>query len=135
MKKTLYWKLVLLLLTAVVALSSCSKSKDDPTPDTKVVKYEITGNYSGRLLVVYTDKNGSSANEIVSALPWSKELTVQSSTISVGFGGQTAAPNYGANGQTVTAKLYVKNEVKQSGTAVADANGAIVLPNLAATLN
>lgn len=123
-----------ILWFASVTLSSCGK-KNTPSSGTQLVKYEITGNYTGRLLVVFTNKDGSTANEIVSSLPWSKELNVQSSAISVGFGGQTSAPNYGANGQTATAKLSIKNEVKQSGTAVADANGAIVLPNLATTLN
>jgi hypothetical protein len=34
------------------------------------------------------------------SLPWTKELTVQSCIIAVGFGGQTSAPNDGVSGQT-----------------------------------
>lgn len=125
----------LLVGLASISLTSCSKKSDSPQPNTKAVKYELTGNYTGHIFVVFTDQNGGTANEIVSSLPWTKELTVQSSIVAVGFGGQTSAPNYGASGQTITAKLYVGNQLKQSGTTAADANGTIILPNLANAIN
>lgn len=116
------------------SLTSCSKKNDNPPSGSTVVKYELTGNYTGRIFVAFTDQNGGTANETVS-LPWSKELTVQNSIIAVGFGGQTSAPNYGAGGQTITAKLYIGNQLKQSGTSTADVNGAVTLPNLASPVN
>ncbi|NIF04869.1 hypothetical protein F3J23_05395 [Chryseobacterium sp. Tr-659] len=119
---------------AYISLTSCNKDEDESPPSNKTVKYELKGNYTGRIFVAFTDQNGSTVNEIVSSLPWNKEITVKSSVIAVGIGGQTSAPYYGAVGQTVTANLYVENQVKQSGTATADTNGVIVLPNLASSL-
>lgn len=134
MKKTIFLILTLCVGLISSSLISCKKDKGNNPAGTKAVKYELSGNYTGHIFVAFTDQNGGTTNEIVSVLPWTKEINAPVSIIAVAMGGQTSAPNYGVNGQTVTAKLYVAGQVKQSGMATADANGALTLPNLSGRL-
>lgn len=132
-------KFFLMMATALlglfsISLSSCSSDDSSPSSNTKAVKYEVTGNYSGHLIVVFTGANGQNVEEVITTLPWSKVVTIPNSQIAVGFGGQTSAPNYGGAAQTATAKIYVNNVEKQTGTATSDVNGAITLPSLATHL-
>lgn len=135
MKKKIFLMMATVLLGLVsLSLNSCSSDDSSPSSGTKTVKYEVTGNYSGHLFVVFTGANGQNVEEIITTLPWSKEVAAPNSLIAVGFGGQTSAQNFGAAGQTARAKIYVNNVQKQTGTATADGNGAMTLPSLATHL-
>lgn len=129
--KTLIFK-ILFLISIFFVVVSCTKKKDPApvaAPATNVKKYEITGNYSGNLLVAYTNASGGTESTTVTSLPWSLELTFAPSVGGMGFGGGSNGKN-GVAGQTLTSKMYSKGVVVQSGNATADANGVINLPGL-----
>lgn len=144
MKKLLTASFLSLALS--VSILGCKKDKDttpDPepapsAPTSRVVKYEITGNYTGKLNVVYTNATG--ANESISGvtMPWSKEVTVtKTGPIAVGFtagtqGGPGAA---GVPGQTGTIRLYANGVEKQNATQTADSYGTITFGALSHVFN
>lgn len=107
-----------------IAISACSNDDDKggSTPDNRNVKYEITGNYSGKLVIVYSNEHGAAETVMSASLPWSKEITLQ--TVNTGaYSANTDTP--GIAGQTATAKIIVGGEVKKSETQIADENGRI----------
>lgn len=122
------------------AFTSCKKkTTQKPEPDpitqppvvTRNVRYEITGNYSGPLFVVYNDNVSGNTTLTVSALPWRKDVTYSTNVQGIGISSNSANSQQGAPGQTASLKIYVANTVVQSSSAVADANGTINLPPLA----
>ncbi|GAB2824875.1 hypothetical protein [Ferruginibacter profundus] len=130
MKKNINW-LFLLLTTVSLFLQACNKNDGDrlPANNTRVVKYEITGNYTGKLTVVYNDNvNGNTlVNDV--AVPWSKEVTYLQNITGIGIGAQASMP--GTLGQTATLKIYVNGtEVKRSSGS-AGTSGELILPAIA----
>lgn len=128
--------LKLLVYSAVfsVSLLACSKKSDSVSPQasSKVVKYELTGNYTGKLTIVYTNASGVNENVTYATLPWSKEITVSNDVLSVAFTSSTTSTStLGVKDQTVTAKLYVGGVVKKSTTSTADVNGQVTLGAMA----
>lgn len=123
-----------------LSLGSCKKDKKtEPEPEPapapappaaqRVVKYEITGNYSGKLTIVYTNATG--VNETITgiSLPWTKEVTVtKQGAVSVGFTAATPVSqgSFGVSGQTAVARLYANSVEKQNATQTADNNGAVM---------
>lgn len=119
-------------LLLISLLGSCKKDKDNNgnPPPSRNVKYEITGNYSGHLLVVIND--GTSTEPFtVTSLPWTKEKTYASSVLAIGIGGQSVVGHLGQPGQTVTVKIYAGGTVVKNSSVTAGADGVAVLPNLA----
>jgi hypothetical protein len=101
--------LFLLLLCIFCLFVSCKKKSTNDNNTSRVVKYEISGNFSGTLFASYTTASGGTANEQVTSLPWSKEITYASnvSAAIIAFSG-----NGGTAGQQVTIV------VKKGGTQV-----------------
>ena len=63
-------KLILLVLAAT---TSCSNSDGNVAPDSRNVKYEISGNATGTFDATYSI-GAQAANETPTAIPWSKEI-------------------------------------------------------------
>lgn len=132
MKKTF-----LITLTAFLAIAftfmSCKKddTPDEPRKNSRSVKYEITGNYTGKLNIVTNSNIGTmdSYNDI--SIPWTKELTYPNNVIFVGIGGNSSTA--GAAGQTVTLKVYSGGNLIYTKIVAAGANGLIGLPTYAFT--
>ncbi|MBC9795204.1 MmpS family transport accessory protein [Sinomicrobium weinanense] len=123
MKKTIY----LLVFSLSFCLISCS-SDDDSASEPRNIKYEITGNYAGRLTVVYSDKGGNSQTINVNSLPWSESLTVDSDISAIALAaGNSGVDNPGAEGESITLKIYRNGEVVEESTATATDNGFIEL--------
>ena len=128
----------LLLMASMCGFVSCKKSDNTtstptPTPSTptqsRTVKYELTGTYSGTLLVSYTNQDG--ANQIVDKvkLPWSAEVTVKGSGFAiVGLGANSETSGFGKAGETITGKLYVGGVEKKSATVNSTSTGYIDFP-------
>lgn len=110
-------------------LISCSKDNKTSDGNSRNVKYEITGTYSGHLTVVIN--NNVSGNEIVTvtALPWTKEVTYGSNVSGIGIGGNSVITQPGSPGQTITAKIYSAGTAVKSGVSTANVNGVLSLPN------
>ena len=127
--KKFFEKKFLLVLT--IAMIFCACKKDNPTPaKSRSVKFEITGNYTGHILVAYTDNITGTRTLTVTSLPWTKESTFSAETLGVGLGGNTLSANTGMPGQTVTVKIYSAGSVVRTNTAAADENGLIDLGTL-----
>ena len=69
-------KIVTIATVSMLLFSACKK-EDNGSGGTgsRVIKYEITGNFTGKLLVVYLDNvsGNTQVNNVI--LPWSKEIT------------------------------------------------------------
>lgn len=143
MKKLIAFPLIILALAGTMA--SCKKNKNgttepDPTPTPtpapaqRVVKYEITGNYTGKMNVVYTNASGATESVSDIVMPWSKEVTItKTGAVSVGFSaGMQGGPGAtGVQGQTGTIRLYANGVEKQNASQTADSQGIMTFGALA----
>jgi hypothetical protein len=124
LKKTSLW-----IALTVLMLGACKKSTvDQPMADNRKIRYELTGNFTGKLTIIYNDNvNG---NTIVSevSLPWSKEITYANNIQGIGIGGSSTS--FGTPGQTATLKIYANGIVKVTDTRTAGFAGELSLPTL-----
>lgn len=88
----------------ILLIFSCIKDKDNNN-NSRIVTYELTGNYTGVKFASYTTTTGGTANETVATLPWTKEITYNSSVTAVAF---AISGNGGTTGQQLT--LVIKKE-------------------------
>lgn len=114
---------VLAFITALL-LNSCSKSNNTPTNNSRVVRYEVTGNFSGSLIASYTTASGGTTNENINALPWTKEVTYQSSVTAAIM---AVSGNGGAAGQTVKIDITKGTSKVSSTSATASASGSFTV--------
>lgn len=124
------------------SFTSCKKKKSDPEPDpiqtpaptptpAKTAKFELTGNYTGQLFVVYNNNLSGNTSLTVTTLPWSKTLEYPANVLGIGIGANSVMGYLGAPGQVVNLKIYNGSTVVKSSSATADANGVVNLPTLA----
>jgi hypothetical protein len=122
-----------LAIAAISLLSffSACKRKDTaspiPSPIAKNVKYEITGNYSGKLAIAYTAANASTETFDVNSLPWEKSFTADPSTLGVGASASSSVSSPGLPGQTAVLKIFVNGVEVRSGAGTVNSNGYISL--------
>ena len=121
---------ILLFATVALIITGCKKDSSGgatpPAISKRVVKYEITGNYTGELIVVYNDNVNGTTSLIINSLPWSKSLTYANNVLVIGIGGDGVASKPGVPGQTVTLRIYSGGEVVKSSTKVAGLNGIAI---------
>lgn len=120
----------LVISIIILMLCSCKKNAGEKplTGNSRLVKYEITGNFTGKLLVVYTDN--VTGNTILNniSIPWSKQISYPE-TVS-GIGVSANAITTGSSGQTAIMTIYVAGIAVQSSSAVAGANGELSFRSL-----
>ncbi|WP_445455928.1 MmpS family transport accessory protein [Flavobacterium sp. HNIBRBA15423] len=128
LKKTIPLLIICLLFASC---SSDDSKKDDLTSNSKDVKYELTGNYSGTLLIVYTNSDGANQIEDNVSLPWSKEITInKTEAVAIGLTAGSEVGGSGLSGQTLTGKIFIGNELKKSATVNTTSSGYINLSGL-----
>jgi hypothetical protein len=111
-------------LTLAFTAVSCSSDNDDNSgTSSRDVKYEVTGNYTGKLGATYTESGNSGQNVDINALPWTKEFTAGADTAGAGI---TVSGYGGVIDQTVTVKIIVGGKVQKETTAKATSDGIIV---------
>jgi hypothetical protein len=116
---------------ACLSLCACNKDKDSKPSTSRVVKYEISGNYSGKINIVYTTTNGSLQTQTLASVPWSKVLTVGATVPAVTLNASTASTStVGVPGETITAKIYIGGQEKASGSSTAGADGRVNIPSI-----
>lgn len=116
----------------VLLLTSCKK--DNNNQQSRAVRYEISGNYTGKLNIVYTDEAGNFQTVTNVSLPWNKSFTAVAAVQAVTFTASTTSTStVGVAGQTATAKLYIGTVVKQNLTQTADGTGRIQFNSLTHT--
>ncbi len=119
-------KTLAIVLTLAFTTVSCSSDDDKGSENnsSREVKYEITGNYTGKLDATYMEKSGAPLIEDVLSLPWTKEFTADADS----DGALVHTSGYGGvAGQKVTAKIYVGGKVVSELTGTADSDGIIVV--------
>ncbi|UNY98548.1 MmpS family transport accessory protein [Zhouia spongiae] len=127
MKNTKSTLFLAVILAVVLVFTSCS-SDDDSSPQPRNIKYEITGNYSGRLTVAFSDESGNSQTISINSLPWSKSLSIDSDVSAIALAaGNSGVDNPGETGETITLKIYRNEETAKESTAPATDNGFIEL--------
>lgn len=113
---------VRLLLVLVLGLSlvgmSCEKDKENGSAS-RTIKYEVSGNFRGFLVINYTTASGGSVNEEITTLPWNREITYASNVTAAGFG---IGGSGGTAGQTIS--IVVKRGGSQVSSTPATANSA-----------
>lgn len=116
----------------IAAISSCSSddSSSSPTP-TKTAKFEITGNFTGHIFIVYNNNVTGNTTETITSLPWSKTITYPDNVTGIGIGGNAVMQNPGIAGQNVSLKIYHNNNVVKQSNKTADANGSFSFETLA----
>lgn len=115
-----------IVLTLAFTAVSCSSDNDDnnSAPASREVKYEVTGNYTGKMDVTYMEKSGAPLIEDINTLPWTKEFTADADS----DGALVHTGGYGGvKGQTLTAKIYVGGKIVSELTGTADNDGIIVV--------
>jgi hypothetical protein len=113
-----------------VSIISCSGDDEGTIEPQRTIKYEITGNFSGKMVIVYTNPVGAAESVEGISLPWSKEINLATANTAA-FGAQSYV--VGNPGETATAKIYVNGEVKRIQTSTADDLGFLHIPNLSYT--
>jgi hypothetical protein len=113
----------MMLFVASFLFQSCS-TDDVAASGSREVKYEVTGNFAGKITAAATTNNGISEIIEINKLPWTLELTAKDSIKSLFV---TATGTGGMAGQTVTLKIYVGGKVVSTSTATALSGGIITV--------
>jgi hypothetical protein len=121
--------ITLIFITAILFTFSNCNDENPAASNEKKVKYQITGNFTGKLLIVYTDVSGSNKTLTDIPAPWSQEVTYPASTFTVGIGAQASVT--GSPGQTATLKIFVDGKEVKSSTATTGSLGEIILQTIA----
>ena len=115
-----------LAIFIITFAASCSKDNDNnipfPTP-IKSAKFEITGNYSGHIFIVYNDNISGNTSLTVTSLPWSKTIDYPNTVVGIGISGNAVTSNSGVAGQTASLKIYNGTNILSESNKTADANG------------
>ena len=115
-------KLLLTFLIVIASLfTSCKSDDDSPTNGENVrqVRYEISGNFSGSLLVAYDKPNGMGMLDSIPSLPWSTTVTYNEGLNNLGFGGgsyEEGNPNETVNVRIFSASNQIINETFTAGS-------------------
>ncbi|MBZ4037242.1 hypothetical protein K6T82_20950 [Flavobacterium sp. 17A] len=117
-------KQIMLMLTLVFTFASCSSDDDDKgATNSRAVKYEVTGNFSGQMDAVYMESGDSGQSVDITKLPWTKEFTAASGTTGAAV---QVSGHGGVVDQTLTVKIYIGGKLEKETTAKAKSDGTIV---------
>lgn len=131
MKKLLPSITVIILISTGWLLVSCGSDDNDPSPDnSRNITYELTGNYTGKIIVAYTLANGGTQSFSDIRLPWTKEVMYESSVFAIAFSGSGEVSLANVPGQTVNINIYSDGKVVRSGSATVDSNQVLIFPTL-----
>jgi len=125
MNATIFFKTLFTILV-IFSITSCNNDDDIqiPEPDPiKSAKFEITGNYTGHIFVVYNDNVSGNTTLTITSLPWSKTIDYPNSVVGIGISGNAVTTNPGVAGQTASLKIIEGNTVVNFSNIVADENG------------
>lgn len=121
-----------ILLIAITASCSSDDGNSIPQPSPiKSAKFEITGNYTGHIFVVYNNNVTGNATETITSLPWSKTIEYPNNVMGIGISGNGVMQNPGIAGQNASLKIYYDNEVVRQSNKIADSNGLFSFAPLA----
>ncbi|MBN8688160.1 MAG: hypothetical protein J0M10_14135 [Chitinophagales bacterium] len=108
------------LLLVLFLHFSCGKDTDNNN-NSRVVTYELTGNYTGTKFASYTTSTGGTANETITTLPWTKEITYNSNLTAASI---AVSGNGGTSGQQVKVVIKKGGTIISTTIATADNTGS-----------
>lgn len=129
MTKKAKFEIVLVLLISMNL--ACKKEKSNPPPNSttpivnKSATFRIFGNYTGRLVVISTNKNGSNNTDTVKTLPWSRYVEYDANVGGIGISGNTIIGYFGLPAQTVTVQIESNGSIVKSGNASVGTNSIV----------
>jgi len=112
-----------LFLAASVLATSCSDDDSGSANNSREIKYEITGNFSGDLTAAYTTASGGATTAEITSLPWDLEITAAPDVQAVAFSVQGSG---GTQGQQIEVKIYQGGREVSSVEATASSDGILV---------
>jgi Mycobacterium membrane protein len=114
-----------LLSIFVLVVVSVSCEKNDSIPIRKV-SYSVTGNYGGKLNIIYINTRGQSDTAKSVSTPWTTEIIVADSVRTVSLIASTDTTKMpGTSGQKVFAILKTGGVQRMQDTLTAPASGRI----------
>ncbi|TKC12931.1 hypothetical protein FA048_04755 [Pedobacter polaris] len=123
-------KLILVTLVSLFMFSACKKSDKKPQEESRTVKYEITGNFTGKLTVIYNDNVTGNTVLTEVPLPFSKTVTYGSNVKGIGFGANSSTVS--APGQNAKITIYSHTgAVLATDTQPTGASGELSSPTIA----
>lgn len=124
--KAIFFSAVLATLT----ITSCNKASDDggDSRDNRKITYEITGTFTGKFDVVYSDNINGNTHLTNVTLPWTKEIEYGSDVLTVGIGAQASA--MGVANQKAIVKIYSNGSMVKSDSAIAGSLGQMLIPTI-----
>ena len=122
MKANTFFKTLFTILIIAI-IFSCSNDDNNIPNQIKSAKFEITGNYSGHIFIVYSDNISGNTSATITSLPWSKTIDYPNSVVGIGISGNAVTSNAGVAGQTASLKIYNGTTVVSQSNKTADANG------------
>ena len=112
------------MFTVSLLLPSCGKDSDATPAKSRDIKFEVTGNFAGRLNTTFITASGGATSESINSLPWTKSISfaaaVPAASITVAGGG-------GVSGQTLNVKVYAGGKVVSETAGTPDNTGTIVI--------
>jgi hypothetical protein len=116
------------IICLALTVFACSKT-DDATPaasGSRAIKYELTGNYTGKFILVGMTNNDNFEVMEVTKLPWKLEFTAKQGITYVLIQGTGTG---GVTGQTATLKTFVGGQEVSTGTGTALSSGVVSVTN------
>lgn len=124
MKTSIFFKTILTILIITIIYSCSNNDNSIPSPTANnAAKFEITGNYTGHIFIVYNDNVSGNTSETITSLPWSKTITYPDNVVGIGISGNAVTTNPGIAGQTVSLKIYNGTTVVGQSNKTTDVNG------------
>ncbi len=122
-------QVILKFIGVAILFCSCSKGGNTNQGNSRQIRYEITGNYSGKLSISYWEKNSPTLTLLTKVqIPWSKDVLYTQGVEGIIIRAETDSA--GSLGQTATLKIYSNNNLVKSTTASTNNVGYIVLPEV-----
>lgn len=99
----------------------CSRVNNNNNNTSRVIKYESSGNFPAGKIASYTIATGSTFNEPLATLPWTKEITYATNVTAAII---AVSGNGGLPGQTVTTVVKRGGAVISNTIATTDTAGS-----------
>ena len=122
----------LVAVTCLIAsMPGCGTNTSSPTaPSTpspsgsRNVRFEATGNYSGRVTASFVLGNGATTVEDITALPWTRDVAYASTVLATAV---AVSGTGGAAGQTIVVRVIVGGTQVSSTPGTALTGGGITV--------
>jgi hypothetical protein len=116
--------LIAILLLTTSIMTSCDQEDAPSGGDSRDVKYEMTGTYTGPINAAATTNNGIAEVVEIKKLPWTFEFKAKESIKSLFV---TATGTGGSAGQTVKLNVIVGEKIVSTSNATALSTGIITV--------